>query len=87
MKSRINLLLDIEATLTLIKGNLKGETLIQEKPMALTDVTGHQVKTIEKVRAKMRLDDKEIRHIMHIVRNFCRLRRNSRNGFSSKAQN
>ncbi|KYN18580.1 hypothetical protein ALC57_09109, partial [Trachymyrmex cornetzi] len=34
-KDRINLLLDTGATLTLIKvGNLKGETLIREKPMA-----------------------------------------------------
>ena len=39
-----DLLLDTGATLTLIKvGNLKGETLIWEKPIAFIDVTGHQV--------------------------------------------
>jgi len=36
--------------------------------MALTGVTGHQVKIIGKVRATVRLDDKEIRHTMHVVR-------------------
>ena len=56
-----DLLLDTGATLTLIKvGNLKGETLIQEKPMAFTGVTGNQVKIIGKVRATMRLGDKKI---------------------------
>jgi len=57
-KSRINLLLDTGATLTLIKvGNLKSKTFIREKPMALTGVTGHQIKTIGKIRATMRLGD------------------------------
>jgi len=65
-KSRINLLLDTGATLTLIKvGNLKSETLIREKLMVLTGVTSHQVKTIGKIRAIVRLGDKKIRYIMH----------------------
>jgi len=37
--------------------------------MALTGVTGYQVKTIGKIRAMVRLGDKEIRHTMHVVRN------------------
>ena len=36
--------------------------------MALTGVTGHQVKIIGKIRATVCLDDKEIRHTMHVVR-------------------
>ncbi|EGI58027.1 hypothetical protein G5I_13901, partial [Acromyrmex echinatior] len=63
------LLLDTGATLILIKvGNLKAETLIREKPMALTGMTD-QVKTIGKIRARTgRLGDKEIRHTMYIVK-------------------
>jgi len=86
-KSRINLLLNIGATLTLIKvGNLKSETLIWIKPITLTGVTG-QIKTIRKIRATVCLGNKQIRHTMHVMRDdfSCRLRRNLRNEFPTKA--
>jgi len=51
-KDQINILLDTGAILILIKvRNLKGETLIREKPIALTGVIDHQVRTIGKIRA------------------------------------
>jgi len=36
--------------------------------MALIGVTDHQVKTIKKISATVRLGDKKIRHIMHVMR-------------------
>jgi len=51
-KGRISFLLDTGATLTLIKvGHLKGGTLIREKQLAFTGVTGHKIHTLGKIKA------------------------------------
>jgi len=65
----MNFLLDTGATLTLIKvGHLKGDTLIHEKQLALTGVTGHKLYTLGKIRATVILGNPEIRHTMHVVK-------------------
>ncbi|KAL6253474.1 hypothetical protein P5V15_012708 [Pogonomyrmex californicus] len=68
-KGKTSFLLDTGATLTLIKvGNLKGNTLMREERFALTGVTGHKIHTLGKIRATITLGDREIRHIMYVVR-------------------
>jgi len=68
-KGRMSFLLDTGATLTLIKvGHLKGDTLIREKPLALTGVTGHKIYTLGKIKATVTIGDREIRHVMHVVK-------------------
>jgi len=65
----MNFLLDIGATLTLIKvGHLKGDTLIHEKQLVLTGVTEHKIYTLGKVKATIILGNREIRHTMHVVK-------------------
>jgi len=57
------------ATLTLIKvGYLKGDTLIREKQLALTGVTGHKIYTLGKIKATVIVGNREIRHTMHVVK-------------------
>jgi len=68
-KGRMSFLLDTGATLTLIKvGHLKGDTLIREKQLALTGVTGHKIYTFGKIKPTVILGNREIRHTMHIVK-------------------
>jgi len=68
-KGRMSFLLDTGATLTLIKiGYLKGDTLIRERPLALTGVTGHKIYTLGKIKATITIGNREIRHIMHVVK-------------------
>jgi len=68
-KGKMSFLLDTGATLTLIKvGHLKGDTLIREKQLALTGVTGHKIYTLGKIRATVTLGKREIRHTMHVVK-------------------
>jgi len=65
----MSFLLDTGATLILIKvGQLKGDTLIREKKLALTGVTGHQIYTLDKIKATVFLGNREIRYTMHVVK-------------------
>ncbi|KAL6254147.1 hypothetical protein P5V15_014775 [Pogonomyrmex californicus] len=64
---KINFLLDMDVTLTLVKvGNLKGNTPIREQ-IVLTGVIGHKVHTFDKIRATI-LGNEEIRHTMYVVK-------------------
>jgi len=66
----MSFLLDTGATLTLIKvGHLKGNTLIREKQLALTGVTGHKIYTLGKIKATIIVGNREIRHTMHVIKN------------------
>ncbi|KAL6263058.1 hypothetical protein P5V15_005855 [Pogonomyrmex californicus] len=65
----MNFLLDTGATLTLVKvRNLKGNTPVREKQIALTGVTGHKIHTLRRIRATIILGKEEIRHIMYVVK-------------------
>jgi len=65
---KVEFLLDTGATLILIKGYLKGDTLIREKQLALTGVTDHKIYTLDKIRATVILKNREIRHTMHVMK-------------------
>ncbi|KAL6260850.1 hypothetical protein P5V15_008378 [Pogonomyrmex californicus] len=68
-KGKMSFLLDTDATLTLIKaGNLKGNTLMREERLALTEITGHKIHTLGKMKAPITLEDREIRRTMYVVR-------------------
>jgi len=68
-KGRMSFLLDTGATLTLIKvGHLKGDTLIREKQLALTGMTGHKIDTLGKIKATVIIGDREIRHTIHVIK-------------------
>lgn len=51
-KGKINLLVDTDATIILIKiGKIKGERKIRDERMALVGATGHKIHTLDKIRA------------------------------------
>ncbi|XP_071571270.1 uncharacterized protein [Temnothorax nylanderi] len=65
----MDFLVDSGATLTLIKvGNLKGKTMVREKRLALTGVTGHQIHALGKIKATVDLGSKKIRRTMYVVK-------------------
>ncbi|XP_071580550.1 uncharacterized protein [Temnothorax nylanderi] len=67
-KGKTNFLLDSGAILTLIKvGNLKGDTMVREKRLTLTGVTGHKIHTLGKIKATVDLGNQKIRHTMYVV--------------------
>jgi len=61
--------LDTGATLTLIKlGNLKDEISMREERMVLTEVTGHKIHTIGKIKTTIPLRNRRIRHTIYVVK-------------------
>lgn len=66
---KMSFLLDTEATLTLMKvGTLKSDTQMREERLALTEVTGHKIYILGKIRATMNLGGRNMRHSIYVVK-------------------
>lgn len=52
------MLLNPGATITLIKGPLQGEAQMHEECMTLTDVTGHKIYMLGKIKAMVNLEER-----------------------------
>jgi len=65
----MSFLLDTGAILILIKiRHLKEDTLIREKQLAFTGMTGHKIYTVSKIRATVIPGNREIWHTMHVAK-------------------
>jgi len=79
-----NMLYDSGSTISLIKlKNLKDDTLIYDDKVMLTGVTGHQIQTIGKMHATIKLNQQKLKHLIYVVRFSDRRRWNIRNRLST----